>query len=443
MSSRTSDLLSSLFSGGLQPKVVPRTMIPMKVRGLDDKSADDFAPPVAKKRTAIWDMHHSVHCSIIGTCLSSAEIRRLLIKLGVPGAESADDHDLHKQGVALAGRAQGGAKFIQKALDNRHGAAIREFAKAKDEGTLRRLWDEALKRGEIPGAYWAVLSHPAATDAIMRKAFGDVHMLSHMVGAANRADIRRLCRLEEENAALSAKLEQQQRQLRDGFTERDGKIRLLNEALSRALARAPAGPENASDDVRAAKEAIIDLERRLNREVARRQRLENRLDAALTAQSQAERARQATLRECEDVRRELALADAQIAGWLAQEPDSATLELDGAQVLYVGGRAHQVPQLKAAVERAGGALLYHDGGIEHSMTLLPGLISRADFAVFPVDCISHDAMGILKRQCRQSAKQFIPLRTSSVTSLLSGLAIRRQTTDDRDQMPQIERPSVI
>jgi hypothetical protein len=31
-------------------------------------------------------------------------------------------------------------------------------------------------------------------------------------------------------------------------------------------------------------------------------------------------------------------------------------------------------------------------------------------------------MGILKRQCRQSAKLFIPLRTSSLVSLLSGLA---------------------
>ena len=80
-----------------------------------------------------------------------------------------------------------------------------------------------------------MLSHPAATDAIMRRAFGDVHMLSHMVGAANRADIRRLRQLEEDNAALSAKLEAQQRQLRDGFTARDDKIRLLNEALSRAL----------------------------------------------------------------------------------------------------------------------------------------------------------------------------------------------------------------
>ena len=142
--------------------------------------------------------------------------------------------------MTLAGRAQGGGKLIQKALDRRHEAAIKQFARAQDENALLRLWVDAVKRGDIPGAYWAVLSHPAATDAIMRQAFGDVHMLSHMVGAANRADIRRLCQLEEDNARLSAKLEAQQRQLRDGFTARDDKIRLLNEALSRALAQTPA-----------------------------------------------------------------------------------------------------------------------------------------------------------------------------------------------------------
>jgi hypothetical protein len=180
---------------------------------------------------------------LVGTCLSSAELRRLMIKLGVHGAGTAGDHDLHKQGVTLAGRAQGGGKLIQKALDRRHEAAIKQFAKAKDEAALRALWDDAVKRGDIPGAYWAVLSHPAATDAVMRRVFGDVHMLSHMVGAANRADIRRLRQLEEDNAALSAKLEAQQRQLRDGFTARDDKIRLLNEALSRALAQLPDFPE--------------------------------------------------------------------------------------------------------------------------------------------------------------------------------------------------------
>ncbi len=430
MSSRAPDMLSSIFSSG-RPPAAPafaRGMIPMKVRAPGEAPAGEFTPPVAKRRTAIYDMHHSVHCSIVGTCLSSAELRRLMVKLGVHGADTAGDHDLHKQGVTLAGRAQGGGKLIQKALDRRHEAAIKQFAKAEDENGLRRLWDDAVKRGDIPGAYWAVLSHPAATDAIMRQAFGDVHMLSHMVGAANRADIRRLRQLEEDNAALSAKLEAQQRQLRDGFTARDAKIHLLNEALSRALAQAPAAAGHASDDLRAATDALIDLDRRLSREIAHRKRLEGRIEAATLAQAQAERARQDAAQECEDLRRELALVEVEINGWLGQDA-SAAPDLGGAQVLYVGGRANQVPQLKALVERAGGTFLHHDGGIEHSMTLLPGLISRAGFTVFPIDCISHDAMGMVKRQCRLAAKPFMPLRTSSLTCLLSGLTALARTPD--------------
>jgi hypothetical protein len=62
-------------SNGHQP--VSRSMIPMKVTRAE--IADDFVLPASRKRTAIWDMHHSVHCSIIGTCLSNAEIGRLPI----------------------------------------------------------------------------------------------------------------------------------------------------------------------------------------------------------------------------------------------------------------------------------------------------------------------------------------------------------------------------
>jgi hypothetical protein len=344
-----------------------------------------------------------------------------MVKLGIAGAETAGDHDLHKQGVTLAARPQGGAKLIQKALDRRHESAIKQFARAKDEAALGAQWDDVVKRGDIPGAYWAVLSHPAATDAIMRRAFGDVHMLSHMVGAANRADIRRLRQLEEESAALSAKLEAQQRQLRDGFIARDERIRLLNEALSRALAQAPVDAAHESEDLSAAQNALVDLDRRLDRETAHRTRLETRLDGATRAQVQAERARDDTVRACDELRRELAVAEAQISAWISEDETTAP-DLAGAQVLYVGGRTNQVPQLKAVVERAGGVFLHHDGGLEHSMTLLPGLIGRADIAMFPIDCISHDAMGMVKRQSRLTGTPFVPLRTSSLACLIGGLA---------------------
>ena len=66
----------------------------------------------SRRRTQISDLHQSLHCSIIGTCLSSAELRRLLIRLEVQGAETADDHDLHMLGVLLAGKSKAGAKHL-------------------------------------------------------------------------------------------------------------------------------------------------------------------------------------------------------------------------------------------------------------------------------------------------------------------------------------------
>jgi hypothetical protein len=122
---------------------------------------------------------------------------------------------------------------------------------------------------------------------------------------------------------------------------------------------------------------------------------------------------------------------------LPQDDDQpvGALDLHGLAVLYVGGRAHQAPQLKSLVERTNGRFLHHDGGLEHSAALLPGLVSRADLAVFPVDCVSHDAVASLKRLCRQLGKRYLPLRTSSLACLLSGLASMQVEPATPDTVP--------
>ena len=240
MSSRGTQLLTRVFEpGDPKPPWTPAAgrsaAMASALSPARDAAAKLTAP--SKRRTQISDLHQSLHCSIIGTCLSSAELRRLLVRLQVQGAETADDHDLHVMGVLLAGRSKAGAKHLQKALDRRHQPSLKQFAKAKDTAAVAALWEEALGRGDIPGAYWALLTHPAATDTMVKEVFGKVHMLSHLVGAANRADIRRLRQLEEDNAELTAKLERQQRQLRDGFTSRDESIRRLNDTLARAVSQ--------------------------------------------------------------------------------------------------------------------------------------------------------------------------------------------------------------
>ncbi len=385
----------------------------------------DVASPQTPRRSRIWELAETLHCSIVGTCLSNAELRHALARLGVNGIEAADDHELHVVGVMLAGRRDAGAKLLQRALDRRHAVAIKQYAKARDEDALRQLWDASMRSGDIPGAYWALLSHAAATEAIVKKAFQDVHMLSHLVGAANRADIRRLRQLEEEKGALTEKLHRQQQQLRDGFTSRDETIRQLNKLFAdhHSAGEPAANPADCREED-GARRVIAELNRKLGQETTRRERLEQRLNAMSDGMRTLEASFQAVQGERHALRREIESLEDHIAGLLqpATGHGKAALDLSTRTILYVGGRPNQIPQLKALVERTGARFLHHDGGIEHSSSLLPGLISRADVLLFPIDCISHDAVATLKRLCRQLEKPYLPLRAASLATLASSLA---------------------
>src|SRR5262245_53773206 len=263
-------LAHMLASSGLQaappmPRPAPlQALIVRDTSGPDDKPEDDgwTAPDAqAARRSRIWEFGTNLHCSIIGTCLSTADLRHVLEKLRLERAGVANDHDLHCMGVVIAARRDGGAKFLQKALDRRHRAAIIRYAKAKDAVDLLALWEDSLKQGDIPGAYWAVLTHPATTDDVIKRVFGDVHMLSHLVGAANRADIRRLRQLEEDNAALAAKIERQQRQLHEGFVTRDQAIRRLNDLVARQAGELCERPLSSSDQFAGLDVVLQDLNR--------------------------------------------------------------------------------------------------------------------------------------------------------------------------------------
>jgi len=107
--------------------------------------------PAQARRTRIWEFGTALHCSIVGTCLTTAELRHILEKLKVGDAGAASDHDLHGLGVMLAGRREeGGAKFLQKALDRRHRSAIARCARAKELPTSWRSGSKASSRATSP-----------------------------------------------------------------------------------------------------------------------------------------------------------------------------------------------------------------------------------------------------------------------------------------------------
>ena len=343
-------------------------------------------PSATPRRTRIWEFNSNLHCSIIGTCLSNAELRQVLKKFGMT-SQGCTDHELHGVAVSLAGRNDDAARTLHKALDHRHKLAVSQFARADTEAALRALWRDAVRRGDIPGAYWATLTHPLATQPMVREAFGEVHMLSHLVGSANRADIRRLCVLEAEKTALEAKLERQQLALHQAVVTRDGQIAELRQALASRVVNG--AQEALSENDAALRALMVDLDHRLGVEARRRGAMEDRLAAAQADLARERAALARAERDAGAMRGELDLLERSLAADATDAPPE--IQLGGVVLLYVGGRPNQIAPMRAAAERLGATLLHHDGGIEHHPTLLAGLSSRADVVLFPVDCISHEA----------------------------------------------------
>jgi hypothetical protein len=156
-----------------------------------------------KRRSRLSELDSLLHCSIIGTCLSTSELRKLVSRFTLLDRHSSTDLEIHDAAVQLAIDGGSGCKALQKALDTRYAGALR-------------------------------------TLSVRQAAFGEIHMLSHLVGAANRADIRHLVALEEENAALKEKVERQQSRLHEMGAQRDASICELNEQLAAVSAHSAA-----------------------------------------------------------------------------------------------------------------------------------------------------------------------------------------------------------
>ncbi len=406
---------------GAQPAGLARSfntpMPPMPLVTRDIVPALNASPT----RSKLWEITTWMHCSIIGTCLSTAELRQLLVKLHLAGAD-VSDHEAHKIGVTIAARHDTAGKLLHKALDTRHRLTINRFAKAGTEVQVRSLWRGAVDSGEIPGAYWAVMTHPASSRVLLGEAFGDIHMLSHLVGAANRADIRRLRDLEATRADLEEQLARQQKAMRDAIVSRDAVIQDLRATLAQRVITEADTPATTDSSAERTLPALIgDLEARLDRESGRRQSAEQKV-ATLRADVVRERGwREAAILEVNLARADLAAIEQMFVddGTITQD---AQFRLDGMTILYVGGRPQLRANLRQIATQCGAVLLEHDGGIEDNDALLSNLIGRADVVMFPIDCVSHRAVGVVKRGCMKSGRRFFALRTASTSAFMASIA---------------------
>ena len=403
--------------------------------------------PQGSGRFKIWEIRTSCHCLICGTCLSVPELRKIAAKANLRIPSEATDYEIHGYFVEQAGKPNPLAKLTQKALDRKYRAAIERCRACTSAEDLRAYWDQAMRKGEVPGPFWAVMTHPLTSDALATHVFGQVHMLSHLEGASNRSFRRKVHALEREKDTLAKTLSPQVAASRQRLAERDREIEGLRqelleaEALASRLDEAEAELERyrSGDAQRSMAARLEDLESAL----AQQSKAAATAEAQLSERSEALKSLQA---EADSLGRSLELIEAEceslaalVESGAAAAPGTAPadcpltacpFDLGGRSIVYVGGRTGLVAHFRSLVEKANGRFIHHDGGIEENERRLGRLLSQGDVVLCPIDCVSHRACTRAKRFCKQTARTFVPLRSSGLSSFVSGLQqIAAQSAD--------------
>lgn len=409
------------------------------------KASHPDGAPGRTQRSRLKDLASSMYCSVIGTCLGVGELRPLVARFQEVAAAGLSELDIHHGAVELAVQAGDGAKALNKALDQRHALAIQRFAQLETLPALEQAWREAVQRGDIAGPYWALLTHPAVTEALRKQAFGEVHMLSHLQGVSSRADLAHLQALAQENSKLrEQRAQQQERQQVQQQTHQQTQLRLQEQIQALQLqALRPAVPASAELTLRA--EVLAQQLDRMSHERDRNaqsihtlqsqcQELQTDVQALRQQVHDEQRLNQALRAEAAALEAALASASQSAQG----RPEPGLMAGAGQRVLYVGGRPSSNGAIRRLCDAAGVELLLHDGGLEDRKGLLPALVPGSDLVLLPVDCVDHDSMNQLKKLCARHGVPFQPLRTAGVASFLAALAAH--SSDPTDTQAPRPRP---
>lgn len=411
---------AAVTSGALQAKVQAQSKAearPCCDHGVHEEPAAAAAAP---SRTRLHQLDTHLHCSVIGTCLSPGALRKLMARQ--VDTQGRTDLELHHQAVGLAQEGGELSKALHKALDQRHAAVLKTFAAAGDEAALEAAWKQAWQQGEIAGAYWALLTHPGASFALRQMAFGEVHMLSHLMGSASRHELKRFVALEKDNLELRDKLERERARHHKTQQEREAlSAQMHQQALDFEARLAQARAQRPAEDALAPADATA----LVGMHTERRERAERAAGQAWAEAGRLQQMAEQLQQRVQLLAEELAAAERQLHHVDTQPHavDPAQQQaLQGRKLLYVGGRPSSTPAIRDHVQRHGGEFLHHDGGLETRKGLLAAQLPRADLVVFPVDCVDHDSVVNLKRLSERHGVPFLALRTASLASFAATVA---------------------
>ena len=389
------------------------------------KMANESPANAGSRRKRVWELPAHMHCPVIGVCLPVATMRQLIKKLFATTFTDRD-YDLHSSLVAECQRRSPITEAIQKEFDARFCVFIKQATHLKSPEALLAWWYERGVGADLPGTFWAVLTHPQCKLYVETTVLGEVHMMQHQLGGAARNEQAQIRLLSEQLSELNQKAKAQS----------DRAIRIADEhalernqqAIEIAGLRAELFNKNKLIAEQANRIAVLDSQQN------QAQQYGDSTDQSLKQEKQSVTI--AELRQEIQLLKHEVFQHASLATRMQPVQHQATFQqtatnefvapddLIDQTVLCVGGRTASVPMYRKIISKTGAKFVHHDGGEHDNIQQLDATLSAADIVICQTGCISHDAYWRVKDHCKRFGKRCVFVETPSPSSLVRALNIQ-------------------
>jgi hypothetical protein len=401
----------------------------------------------------LWEIESCYKCSLVGTCLTRTELRKLS-RERIFAVESGDDYRLHTEFIRISNHSDPQGKALHKYLAKKYQGRTKKYLQATTDQEIKELWDHDMAEGLLDSAWWSILTHPTASTHLVSRLYGFLHMVghdslnSHHKERLQRDKLRTKAAMFEEVLGSERQLyRQEKRQMNEevlalqqtilqmrGVEQENRILREENCRLAQQiqLVRTGEGHDSQQQEIAGLRQANNTLIGRIDELGLELGSIREEFKAISARLAHTETLRRQLEQHESEQAKEIATLDNLLMRHITQEAtctqcaDQHTvncpgLNLCGKTVLYVGGLNNLIPHYRQLVEQCGGRFLHHDGGKEVSRSLLPKMLTSADAVLCPIDCVSHDACNCVKKMCKRYQKPFVLMRSAGLSSLAKGL----------------------
>lgn len=391
---------------------------------------------LSKKSTGIkvWQLPHTLHCSIIGTCLTMTELKKIAAKGQLLINKNISDYDLHRVVISAAEYDCKFSRDLQKHLNDKYAISIRKLKALKKESEYMDYWNQACEESNMAGALWALMQSAKLSNEKVQQIYGEVHMMSHLAGSQERASLQKTKKILTKNRKLEKKARQDSQFYNDILQDkRNFEKKVVVQKLEIEKLKEELLNIHSTKVLSLRKDNVLLLKK--IRQFQEKQQLASELaerwkTLALKTENRNLSLEQAIVsleKNLEDGFHENnPLRDSQYHGSACpvdsnNNCDGKDEDLCGDCVLYVGGRNKAAHVFNQIVKKRNGTFLHHDGGREDNIKYLESMLSRADRVLCPLDCVSHDACSRIKAYCTKNKKPLVFLPKQSVSAFKFGL----------------------